>query len=243
EAVRALRGALGWSQAELAKRVGVSQPLVSSWESGRRAPRGAALRALSALAASVDSPTEASAKRPREALLEAALRLLAADGGLMVTHLSLARELGLDVRRETADLNPSGAAFLEEYRRRMEAETDRLREEAERRREPRPRLWAYLEQARHAVGSDQTDRLHRQALLGFMVGDGPVAQDMHRWYRRQVEEVLAEATSQQEQARMRLAILAVDAVWFFELIGLWKLDDHHRRELVDAAWSASWRPA
>jgi transcriptional regulator with XRE-family HTH domain len=39
---RALRQAAGLTQAEIAAAVGVAQPTVALWESGRRVPRGAA---------------------------------------------------------------------------------------------------------------------------------------------------------------------------------------------------------
>jgi DNA-binding transcriptional regulator YiaG len=48
--VRALRTALGLSQAEFAARLGVRQQTVSEWETGRYAPRGASARILSILA-------------------------------------------------------------------------------------------------------------------------------------------------------------------------------------------------
>lgn len=42
EFVLPLRVRLGLTQVELAERVGVSQPLVAHWESGRRVPNGPA---------------------------------------------------------------------------------------------------------------------------------------------------------------------------------------------------------
>jgi DNA-binding transcriptional regulator YiaG len=50
EAIIALRRALGLSQAEFARRLGVRQQTVSEWETGRYRPRGASLRMLGILA-------------------------------------------------------------------------------------------------------------------------------------------------------------------------------------------------
>jgi transcriptional regulator with XRE-family HTH domain len=38
ERIKQARGERGWSQAELARRVSVTQPSVAEWESGRKAP-------------------------------------------------------------------------------------------------------------------------------------------------------------------------------------------------------------
>jgi transcriptional regulator with XRE-family HTH domain len=38
ERIKQARGARGWSQAELARRISVTQPSVAEWESGRKAP-------------------------------------------------------------------------------------------------------------------------------------------------------------------------------------------------------------
>lgn len=45
-----LRAALGLSQAEFARRLGVRQQTVSEWETGRYAPRGASARILGMVA-------------------------------------------------------------------------------------------------------------------------------------------------------------------------------------------------
>ena len=50
EEVAALRRALGLSQAEFARRLGVRQQTVSEWETGRYRPRGASLKMLGVLA-------------------------------------------------------------------------------------------------------------------------------------------------------------------------------------------------
>lgn len=49
EQVREVRFALGLTQTELAKEVGVSQPLVAMWEGGDREPSGPAAIVLSQL--------------------------------------------------------------------------------------------------------------------------------------------------------------------------------------------------
>ena len=38
ERIKQARGERGWSQAELARRISVTQPSVAEWESGRKAP-------------------------------------------------------------------------------------------------------------------------------------------------------------------------------------------------------------
>ncbi|MEL7370284.1 MAG: helix-turn-helix domain-containing protein [Myxococcota bacterium] len=236
--IRALRDALGWSQACLAEHTGVSQPLVSAWESGRRTPQGPALRALQLLARDVDVSTETSPKRPREAILEAALRVLANDGVSNLSHARLAREIGYSragVEHHFPTRKDLLHALLDDYRARMKAETDRLYQEARRRREHRPRLWAYLEQARHAPGSDQSENLHRSAFLAFMMGDPSVVAAMRDWYEQQVAEVLDEARTAQERSTTQLRVLAVDAMWFFDLIGLQKFTKTEREAIVNTA--------
>ena len=236
--IRALRDVLGWSQAALADHTGVSQPLVSAWESGRRAPQGPALKALQMLARDVDVPTETSPKRPREAILEAALQVLASDGVAELSHARLAREIGYSragVEHHFPTRTDLLMALLDEYRTRMEAETDRLFREAKRRRQPRPRLWAYLEQARHAPGSEQAESLHRSAFLAFMVGDPSVVTGMRTWYARQVAAVLDEARTAEERSSTQLRILAVDAMWFSDLLGLQRFTTAQRDAIVNAA--------
>lgn len=49
-AIRAIRSAHGWTQAQLAERIGASQVNVSRWEAGTRVPSGAAVARLCALA-------------------------------------------------------------------------------------------------------------------------------------------------------------------------------------------------
>ncbi len=46
EGVKRIRASVGLSQSEFARLVGVSLALVQSWEQGKRAPRGSALRML-----------------------------------------------------------------------------------------------------------------------------------------------------------------------------------------------------
>ena len=238
QSVRALRCALGWSQADLAAHTGVSQPLVSAWESGRRVPQGPALRALESLARDVDVPTEAGLKRPREVILEAALQVLAEAGVEDLSHTQLERALG-DSPDGVETPFPTGPDMLrnllDEYRARMEAETDRLYREAKRRREPRPRLWAYLQQARHSPGSGQPEFLHRAAMLAFMTGDFSVVKDMRAWYARQVKVVLDEAPTHDDRIDTQMRVLAVDAMWFFDLLGLQPFDGVQRNAVVDAA--------
>lgn len=48
--ILALRAALGLSQAEFARALGVRQQTVSEWETGRYAPRGASAKMLGILA-------------------------------------------------------------------------------------------------------------------------------------------------------------------------------------------------
>ena len=48
--IAALRAALGLSQAEFARALGVRQQTVSEWETGRYAPRGASAKMLGILA-------------------------------------------------------------------------------------------------------------------------------------------------------------------------------------------------
>ncbi len=48
--VLALREAMGMTQAEFARQLGVRQQTVSEWETGRYRPRGASVRLLSILA-------------------------------------------------------------------------------------------------------------------------------------------------------------------------------------------------
>jgi DNA-binding transcriptional regulator YiaG len=61
--ILALRRALGLSQAEFARRLGVRQQTVSEWETGRYAPRGASLRVLAFLAEE-RLPYDAGPSRP-----------------------------------------------------------------------------------------------------------------------------------------------------------------------------------
>ena len=50
--IAAVRAALGISQAEFARALGVRQQTVSEWETGRYAPRGASAKMLGVLAES-----------------------------------------------------------------------------------------------------------------------------------------------------------------------------------------------
>lgn len=62
EKVQEIRVALGLTQVELAKEVGVSQPLVAMWESGDRIPSGPAAIVLSQLR---DKAEQSSGKKSR----------------------------------------------------------------------------------------------------------------------------------------------------------------------------------
>lgn len=62
EKVQEIRVSLGLTQVELAKEVGVSQPLVAMWESGDRVPSGPAAIVLSQLR---DRAVQASTKKSR----------------------------------------------------------------------------------------------------------------------------------------------------------------------------------
>jgi transcriptional regulator with XRE-family HTH domain len=54
--VRAIRDAVGITQADLATLLGVTQPAVSAWEAGRRHPTGAAADGLVAIADALAGP-------------------------------------------------------------------------------------------------------------------------------------------------------------------------------------------
>mgnify|MGYP001585774291 CR=1 FL=1 len=49
ERIKRARGERGWSQAELARRMSVTQPSVAEWESGRKAPNMKNLMSLAKL--------------------------------------------------------------------------------------------------------------------------------------------------------------------------------------------------
>ena len=63
--IAALRQALGLSQAEFARRLGVRQQTVSEWETGRYRPRGASLKMLAFLAEE-RTPYDARPPGPRD---------------------------------------------------------------------------------------------------------------------------------------------------------------------------------
>jgi transcriptional regulator with XRE-family HTH domain len=191
----------------------VSQPLVSAWEAGHRTPTGPAAQLLEQLAAEVDVPTPAAPKRQREKLLRASLEHLAGEAGA------------------DDDL----AILLRGYQSRMEAETDRLYREAVQRRERRPRLWAYLEQARNPPGSDAEDGVHRAAMAAFLRSDDVAASQMRAWYQRQADRVFEEARTDEERAWVEIVVLAVDAMWFLDLIGLRTFTSSEREAHVRAA--------
>lgn len=56
--VKALRMALGWTQAQLGSELGVDQSTVSHWEAGG-SPRGPALKLLQSLRLQADRSTDA----------------------------------------------------------------------------------------------------------------------------------------------------------------------------------------
>lgn len=219
--LRRLRLDLGWTQCQLASHLGISQPLVSAWESGRRRPGGAARLVLRGLAERVDL-TPDTQQRPRELILDAALAVL----GRVDARLPRGRpasEAGA----------PSPGALLAEHRRRMGEEIDRLRREARRLGEPHPNRWAYFEQARVPPGSRRHGEARRDALRAFIM-DETLFQNLGRWYRRQVAAVLKE-TAAPRRDYVELTVLAVDALWVFELMGLRSFSSRRRAALVDAA--------
>ena len=220
--MRRLRQELGWTQVELAHHLGVSQPLVSAWEAGHRHPGGAALLVLRGLAARVDLPHAAQPRRPRELMLDAALSLLERE-----------RSKGLPAQATRPQASASAASLLTEHRRRMGEEVGRLLREARRLDERHPRRWAYFEQARLSPGSKRGGVARREALRVFMA-DERLTVGLGRWYRHQVAAVLDEASPDQRDL-VELMVLAVDALWVFELIGLRRYRPARRLALVEAA--------
>ena len=67
-----------------------------------------------------------------------------------------------------------------------------------------------------------------------MIGDPSVVTAMQDWYARQVNAVLDEARSAEERSSTQRRILAVDAMWFFELLGLQKFTAAQRNAIVDS---------
>ena len=63
EKVREIRVSLGLTQVELAKEVGVSQPLVAMWESGDRIPSGPAAIILSQLRNKAEQSNQKKSRR------------------------------------------------------------------------------------------------------------------------------------------------------------------------------------
>jgi transcriptional regulator with XRE-family HTH domain len=83
-----LRERLGWSQGELAERLGVSQSLVSKWESGRRDPGAGVLRVLRGLVEGggrlgsyPSAPLDPAARREWVAWRNAGVRRLGSRSG------------------------------------------------------------------------------------------------------------------------------------------------------------------
>ena len=65
ETVTELRYALGMSQQEFARHLGVRQQTVSEWETGQHTPRGASVRMLSIVAEQSAAYSVSPKKRPR----------------------------------------------------------------------------------------------------------------------------------------------------------------------------------
>jgi Tetracyclin repressor-like, C-terminal domain len=176
---------------------------------------------LRGLAERVDL-TPGNQQRPRELILDAALAMLGRGD---------ARSPPTRVGSDAVATSPG--ALLAEHRRRMGEEIGRLRKEARRLGEPHPNRWAYFEQARLPPGSRRRGEARRDALRAFIM-DETLFQGLARWYRRQVDAVLEE-TPPPRRDHVELMVLAVDALWIFELIGLRSFTSRRRAALVDSA--------
>ncbi|MEM9069757.1 MAG: helix-turn-helix domain-containing protein [Myxococcota bacterium] len=196
--IRMLRFQLGWTQKELGDYLGVSQPLVSSWESGRRVPEGPALQAIERLAS-----TKPSTSPPdRSLLLGAALRLLEDTPAV-----------------NENDEEVDAPALLAAYRSRMADQIDELEALQREKGASSPRLRAYLDQGEFPPESSLGTAAHRAAMKAFLFGDPRSVAETNAWYGDQLRRALADAP-EHRRAEAEVVLLAIDALWLFDLLGL-----------------------
>lgn len=214
--VRRLRSQLGWTQRKLAQRLGVSQPLVSAWESGRRRPGAPEQRLLEQLAAQAG---DAKGPAVRDRILRAAVDALAREGARGLSFRALGREIGLTrtgVEHHFPTREALLAALLAGYREALDHDLAARMARFEQAGEPAPRTSAYLSQALDPPDPVVDPRSQRAAALAAVDATGRTRAALAEWYRRGLE---AAAEEHADVDGAMLDLLAVDALWAFSLLG------------------------
>lgn len=236
--IRRLRHALGWTQAQMAEHVGVSQPLVSAWESGARVISAPAQRHLEDLMRLINAPADASVDEPpRDRILRTALELIASEGLSTLSLGRIAKEVGLSrsgvehhfpTRQQLIDalLSQYYALIKDDLAERRDAHRDH----------PQPALIAYVEQGFSSVEGGPALNTQRAALLASLLSELEDQEHAHRdsvagWYR----SLYAQAHGPTSSPLSTLLMLASDAIWLLELLGWMRYEPHEKASLLAEA--------
>ncbi len=236
--IRRLRHGLGWTQERLGAYLGVSQALVSAWESGARVPSEPAVRVLEQLCGLLTQGDEEPVQRPtREHILDVALELIAQEGVQKMRFDAIGEEVGLtrsgiEHHFPTRDALVDG--LLEAFRDELERDLEVRLEEQRARHHPRPGPAAYIDQAFASLDAAPGERTQRAALLAALVSGTSATERVRAWTQATFAKSLADDTQDPSEV-VTLAMLAADAVWLLELLGWMCWPDEERASLHAAA--------
>lgn len=233
--IQRLRHGLGWTQAQLAEHVGVSQPLVSAWERGGRVPSEPAKKLLAQVAQQLQWSDEANTPS-RTDMVGVLLDQLAQqhahgmDLSPLAQHTSSIKE-GVETYVPTKQALTLGLfdAFQKVITEDLYDRASRLPPTTH----PHPLLTAYLEQATQMLHDTPPASQQRAALIVAMTSQPEVVEVIRRWYEDTIAQVLPEAHP--EQDALSLILLGVDALWLFSLLGLTTFEESYAQRMSAAA--------
>lgn len=229
-----LRHGLGWTQAQLAAHVGVSQPLVSAWERGARSPSEPVKKLLGVLVKQLQWEDEAPAPSRADmvgALLEQLAQQRAQDVDLspLTAHTPQVKE-GVETVVPTKQALTLGLfdAFQTVITQDLHDRASRLPAT-----HPYPLLTAYLDQATQMLHDAPPASHQRSALIVALTSQPEVVGVLRAWYEDTIAHVLPQGHP--EHDALSLILLGVDALWLFSLLGLTTFEESYALRMSEAA--------
>ena len=232
--IQRLRHGLGWTQAQLANHVGVSQPLVSAWERGHRVPSSPALKLLGQLARELEWGEDSGPSRVDmvSVLLEQLAKQQAQEVDLSpLQDHSPPRTEGVETYVSTKRALTLG--LFEAFEQTLMADLHERASRLSPATHPHPLLSAYLEQATGMLHDAPPASQQRAALIVALTSQPDVVEALRGWYEQTIEQLLPQDHPQRDA--LSLILLGVDALWLFSLLGLTTFEETYARRMSDAA--------
>lgn len=227
--IRRLRARLGWTQLTLAKSLGVSQALISAWESGKRTPGGPAKEVLRSLLEQTAEVDETSSTL-EVTLWETLLKMLARDQSRSLDLELLESQVSWSTRQELVDalIARSQDLLMSDFDRRIHLYSERGWS--------RPTLAAYVDLTFDEGPTLSSKSIASSILRSAMLVDPSRQKDLATWYQGVTAFVLQESAPE-ERAKIHTLLLACDAIWLMGLLGWLNLSGQEASGLQEHAWS------